>query len=763
MNRKRLGFRSATVGFCLMVLHLWACPGYGATFKLAWDANPETDLAGYRLHYGTASGNYPQVVDVGDVTGYEVVGLEDGVTYYFAVTAYNTAGNQSDYSNEVTARKNLAPQALASADPVSGPAPLRVSFTGSGLDSDGSITDYFWDFGDGNFSTAQHPVATYNTPGTYHAVLTVTDNDGATASSSLQIDVFGSNQPPVVTASADPSAGQAPLTVSFLGNGADPDGTIVAYHWDFGDGQSATSASTSHTYSSEGTYTAVLTVTDDDGATASNAVSIHVLSANEPPMVSVAATPTSGVPPLTVAFTCSAGDSDGTVVSYEWDFGDGGGSTDRNPTYTYNVEGTYTAAVTVTDDDGATASATVVIHLENLPPRANAGPDQKVDEGTTVLLDGSNSSDPDDGIASYLWVQISGPSVNLDDPHAMQPTFMAPAVSEQGISLSFRLTVEDFAGGNSTDTCIVNVSWVNMPPKADAGPDQTVDEKSTVILDGSRSSDPDDGVASYLWVQISGLSVNLDDPHAMQPSFSAPVVGVAGGALTFELTVTDRGGLQSTDTCIVNVSWVDMPPIADAGPDQVTEEGAIVALDGSKSTDPDDGIAAFHWTQTTGMPVTLFDADTPNASYIAPVVQRDGDVLTFKLNVRDRTGLQADDQCDVTVKAGDAAPKMHIADIAMEIQRKGPAYQARAFVTVVDESGSIVKDAVVAGVWTRNNQLINEIAQATTGNGAAKLDADKFLATRGDVVTLSILEVKTSGYTYDKAANVEGSDAIRVP
>ncbi|MBW2059721.1 MAG: hypothetical protein JRJ26_19720 [Deltaproteobacteria bacterium] len=90
-------------------------------------------------------------------------------------------------------------------------------------------------------------------------------------------------------------------------------------------------------------------------------------------------------------------------------------------------------------------------------------------EGVTVTLDGSNSSDSDDGIASYLWEQTSGPGVVLSGASGIQPTFVSPDVGPDGVSLTFKLTVTDRGGLQGTDTCIVNVSWMNTPPTADAG------------------------------------------------------------------------------------------------------------------------------------------------------------------------------------------------------------------------------------------------------------------------------------------------------
>ncbi len=108
--------------------------------------------------------------------------------------------------------------------------------------------------------------------------------------------------------------------------------------------------------------------------------------------------------------------------------------------------------------------------------------------------------------------------------------------------------------GQTADAGTITLEPVNNAPVADAGPDQTVDEGVTVTLDGSNSWDPEDGSElSYLWEQTVGPSVTLSDPTAVQPTFTAPDVGPGGISLTFQLTVTDSGSLQDTDTCIVNI------------------------------------------------------------------------------------------------------------------------------------------------------------------------------------------------------------------
>jgi hypothetical protein len=282
--------------------------------------------------------------------------------------------------------------------------------------------------------------------------------------------------------------------------------------------------------------------------------------------------------------------------------------------------------------------------------QADAGPDQTVREGDTVILDGSNSS-PSFWIRSYLWEQTGGsPKVVLKDANTAKASFTAPNVGSEEASLTFRLTVSYFFWFSDTDSTIVNVRYVNDPPRADAGPDQNVDEETTVTLDGSNSFDRDDGIESYRWKQISGPSVSLSDPEAVQPTFEAPEAGPDGVSFIFELTVADVGGLQSSDTTIVNVIWLNDPPTANAGADQTVLEKSTVTLDGSNSFDHDDGIASYRWKQVAGQSVTFSDPTEDRPTFEAPSFDdSDDQPLVFELIVTDSGGLQSSDSTNVTV------------------------------------------------------------------------------------------------------------------
>ena len=172
-----------------------------------------------------------------------------------------------------------------------------------------------------------------------------------------------SNVAPTAAIVANPTSGKAPLTVALDGSGSrDSDGTIASYTWSFSDGSaSVTGVTASKTFNTAGNVTVTLTVADNRGATGTATRSISV-TANALPTATFTATPTSGRAPLLVSFDASGSrDTDGTIASYAWTFGDTGTGTGVTPQHTYNAEGTFTATLTVTDNEGGTGTFSRVV------------------------------------------------------------------------------------------------------------------------------------------------------------------------------------------------------------------------------------------------------------------------------------------------------------------------------------------------------------------------------------------------------------------
>jgi PKD repeat protein len=269
----------------------------------------------------------------------------------FTVTLTVTGSGGSDSASAtITVTTPPPPVANFSANPTSGQAPLTVQFTDQ---STGSISTWDWNFGDGSaHSSARSPSHTYNSAGTFTVTLTVTGSGGSNSKSAT---ITITAPPPVANFSANPTSGQAPLTVQFTDQST---GSISTWDWNFGDGSAHSSArSPSHTYNSAGTFTVTLTVTGSGGSS-SKSMTISVSAPPPPLSANFTASPLLGIVPLVVQFTDT---STGNPVSWSWNFGDGSGSTAQNPSHIYVLPGTYTVTLTVRNSAGATSSKSATI------------------------------------------------------------------------------------------------------------------------------------------------------------------------------------------------------------------------------------------------------------------------------------------------------------------------------------------------------------------------------------------------------------------
>lgn len=364
-----------------------------------------------------------------------------------------------------------------------------------------------------------------------------------------------------------------------------------------------------------------------------------------------------------IAVTLTATDEDNDTLSYTIVSNPNQGilsGTAPNLTYTpdedYYGEDSFTFKANDGKDDSNIATVTITINSINDAPIADAGQTQTVSAGALVTLNGTGSTDIDDGIASYLWELIEDIPITISDPTASSTTFIAPDLIENDVSYTFQLTVKDNGGLTSTDTCIVNINSENAYPIADAGPDQTVFEGDEVILDASNSIDTDDGIASYKWEKLSGIEITTTDPNDFQVTFIAPSVESGGESILFKLTVYDKSGNESTDTCIINIILENNPPIANAGEDQNVNEGNNVYLDGTQSNDPDDDIITYLWEQVSGSEVSISNPASSQTFFLSPYVDSEGEALIFELTATDSDGLQSSDKVIINICSTNQAP-----------------------------------------------------------------------------------------------------------
>ncbi|MEJ2604934.1 MAG: PKD domain-containing protein, partial [Gammaproteobacteria bacterium] len=226
--------------------------------------------------------------------------------------------------------------------------------------------------------------------------------------------------------------------------------------------------------------------------------------------------------------------------------------------------GCFEAEIIRAEDDQMTATGP-----GNTAPVANAGPDQTVAIGTSVILDGSGTDDDGDAL-TYSWILAvpDGSAATLDDTTRRDPTF-TPDVP--GLYVA-SLTVNDGTEDSLPDEVEVTATdgTVNTPPSADAGPDDTAETGTPYTLDGTGSSDADGDALSYSWQLAvpAGSTATLDDPTSATPTFTPDLAGDYVAALT----VNDGSEDSLTDEVVITAT----EPVAPA-PDGVALDDSACA------------------------------------------------------------------------------------------------------------------------------------------------------------------------------------------
>jgi PKD repeat protein len=260
----------------------------------------------------------------------------------------------------------------------------------------------------------------------------------------------GGGTPPIPNFIYSPLTPTTNDSIQFTDQSTDPDGSIVNWTWNFGDGTTSTIKSPFHQYNVKGNFTVTLTVKDNDGYTGTKIKNIAV---KMKPMADFSYSPQSPKPSDTIQFTDLSHDPDGSIVSWLWNFGDQTNGTNQNPTHKYTNSGIYSIQLQVTDNDGFTTSKNTSI-IVNQPPIPNFSPPLTPKTGDTIQFT-DNSNDPDGTIASWYWNFGDGTSSTEKNPtHQYQKSG----------TYQVSLQVTDNKGASNSKTVLITIKDKSIIP-----------------------------------------------------------------------------------------------------------------------------------------------------------------------------------------------------------------------------------------------------------------------------------------------------------
>ena len=536
-------------------------------------SDPDGAIARYDWDFGDgATGIGPTPTHVYSKSG----------SYLVRLTVTDDSGTvRSSDSDAVRVVVNQAPIADAGPDLIGAPG-QELTFVGSGsIDPDGDVIEYVWDFKDGASGSGGQVAHSFDRPGTYHVRLLVRDDTEHSSALDFDEAKVVINAPPAANAGQDILAAPGDAVRFDASNSFDLDGTISVYRWDFSDQDAIESGrEVVRAYREPGVYTARLTVTDDSGAINATDQDEVVIRINHAPVA--AAGPDLNLGGTTVTFDAAqSADADGDALTYRWDFGDGtppaGGV---QATHTYATGGAYPVVLTVDDGTGlwnATDSAAITLVI-NRPPVAMAGANKGACAGDVVVLDASDSYDPDGGLLRYQWDFGDGTGADIVNP---------TKIYNNGGVYPVTLRVADesgFANNGHTDRIVVQV---DESPLADAGPDQRVCANSEVHFDGSGSRDFDGVVNRYTWNFGDNTITGGETPiHVFREPGTYRVV------LTIE--GDQSGQCDNTHSDEMTVRVVEAPIARISAPHRVPV-GEAAIFDGSGSSGAEGEVVAWRW------------------------------------------------------------------------------------------------------------------------------------------------------------------------
>ena len=533
---------------------------------------------------------------------------------------------------------------------------------------------YFWDFNDGSSSTERNPTHEFAASGVYRAMVTATGSLSGSVSGLVIVGVYRL----AASGSASPSPAVVDSNVSFnSGNSVIENVSSPQHSWSFGDDSSSSLQNPQHTYSTAGLKVVRLVIKGtvaDENVSSTHDFNLSVSAAQAPPPPPPAPAPTPSPqnnPPTAdfsftpleprrdenVSFTDSSTDFDGSVVAWEWDFGDSTPkSFQRHPVHKYSVEGTFTVKLKVWDDGNSTATAQKAVTVSaqqpapaNQPPTASVKASSlEIVAGGKVDFSGEGSSDSDGLIASHSW--------HFEDDGSVADGAKVTHLFGKTGTFKVSLTVKDNSNATSTESVSIKVNPAtapsgtpeaareNEPPKAEIAVLQGkleffVGDRIELAFD--KSFDPDGSIAKSVieYTDEDGfrkvIGVGIQNSHTLV--FNKPVF------TEVILSVTDDKGAEGRAFLKLQVkalpskaplSWPSVPAQA--------RVGEPVSFTGSGSYDPEGSALFFSWDFGDG-----FTTNLPDPTHSFPFPGR----YLVTLTVTDGERLSSSSSREVTVLA----------------------------------------------------------------------------------------------------------------
>lgn len=602
-----------------------------------------------------------------------------------------TASSSSQSCNDVATKTGYitvttGPTASFTGSPTSGEVPLTVTFS----NASSGATSYSWTFGDGGTSTAANPSYTYTSAGTFTVALTATNacgSDVQTRTNYISVTCTA----PTASFTGSPTSGNAPLTVNFT----DASTGATSWSWDFGDGVgTSTAQNPSYSYTSAGTYTVTLTATNACGSDVNQKVDYITVSPCVAPVADFSGSPTSGVAPLTVNFSDL---STGNPTSWSWTFGDGGSSTQQDPSYTYTAAGTYSVSMTATNgcgSDNATKTDYITV-TEPSSARAYAQSDISV-------LGSFSGAYTDTYLSDNVYETVSEA---LSTNHPVKVTSNAEhkwtfTVPGGGSNYVFKVEAyrdnnsegDDFTFAYSTD----DATYINMATVASSA--EQVYSYSLPNLSGTVYVRVIDGNRS--WGNTSLESVYVDEMYVEYETTPGPPVATFAGSPT-------------SGSAPLTVNFTDL-----------------------STGDP----TSWDWSFGDGGTST---SQNPSHSYTA------NGTYTVSLTVSNAYGSDTDTKVGF-ITVADQSNIMHVANMVVGRTKSGPNYLGTCTVTIADANSQPVSGAIV--YVTATGPTGGSFNGITAADGTVDFQTSGIKKPSGEWC-FEVTDVTHSSYTYDSGAN----------